>query len=386
MIITSDRVGMSSSRTYSQSMSQSYKTSKRFNGNAFANVTKHALTDSYTSKEQYDSYTGSNFNRNGADCDTFSSRDEFADTISSSQNYLNGTFTYSNMKASNFRATEVTSNVPTTFADFRQRAFYSLWNLIQNFKLRSMFNDSNYAGGLPNANGETLVMSSSSNTVSWSVSTSYSSVYTEKETTAFSTTGTVSTADGRTIDFNMNLEMSREYMEKNELSYLKEYTTVLTDPLVINLTDAPVSISDQTFLFDIDGDGKKEEHASLNSGSAFLALDKNNDGIINDGSELFGTKSGNGFADLAAYDADKNGWIDEADQIYRDLKVWTKDENGKDILMSLKDADVGAICLSSSKTDFSVRDDANTTKAQVRRTGFYLHENGIAGSMQQIDI
>lgn len=384
MIITSDRVGMSSSRLFSQNMSQSYKTSKHFNGNAFANVTRHALTDSYTSKEQYDSYTSSDMNRDASDCNTVSSRDESADIISSSQNYLNGTFTYSNMKASNFRANAVTSHSPTTFTYFRQRAFYSLWNLIQSFKLRSMFNDRNYVSG--SANGETLVMSSNSNIISWTVSTSCSSVYTEKEITAFSTTGTVSTADGRTIDFNMNLEMSREYMEKNELSYLKEYKTVLTDPLVINLTDAPVSLSDQTFLFDIDGDGKKEEHADLNSGSAFLALDKNNDGIINDGSELFGTKSGNGFADLTAYDDDKNGWIDEADKIYKDLKVWTKDENGKDILMSLKDADVGAICLSSSKTDFSVMDDTNTAKAQVRKTGFYLHENGRAGSIQQIDI
>ena len=36
----------------------------------------------------------------------------------------------------------------------------------------------------------------------------------------------------------------------------------------------------------------------MEDGSRFLALDKNNDGIINNGSELFGTESGNGFIDL----------------------------------------------------------------------------------------
>ena len=41
------------------------------------------------------------------------------------------------------------------------------------------------------------------------------------------------------------------------------------------------------------------------------ALDINEDGKINDGKELFGTASGNGFGDLAAYDQDNNGWIDE---------------------------------------------------------------------------
>ena len=44
----------------------------------------------------------------------------------------------------------------------------------------------------------------------------------------------------------------------------------------------------------------------METGNAFLSLDKNSDGIINDGSELFGAASGNGFADLAKYDEDGN--------------------------------------------------------------------------------
>ena len=62
-------------------------------------------------------------------------------------------------------------------------------------------------------------------------------------------------------------------------------------------------LSDQTFYFDLDADGKEEEISVLN-GSGYLALDKNGDGVINDGSELFGTKNGDGFADLARYDED----------------------------------------------------------------------------------
>ena len=92
----------------------------------------------------------------------------------------------------------------------------------------------------------------------------------------------------------------------------------------------------------------------MNPESGFLALDKNSDGIINDGSELFGTKTGNGFSELAEYDSDGNGWIDENDEVYDQLKVWVKDENGKDTLLSLKEANVGAICLGSSKTTFHV--------------------------------
>ncbi|MFQ8776527.1 MAG: hypothetical protein ACLR78_02345 [Roseburia sp.] len=76
----------------------------------------------------------------------------------------------------------------------------------------------------------------------------------------------------------------------------------LCDPLVINLDSNIANVSDQKFYFDIDADGSDDSISMLNSGSGYLALDRNGDGIINDGSELFGTQSGNGFADLAAYD------------------------------------------------------------------------------------
>ena len=78
-------------------------------------------------------------------------------------------------------------------------------------------------------------------------------------------------------------------------------------------------------MFDIDADGEEESISYLQGGSGYLALDKNGDGVINDGSELFGTKSGDGFADLAEYDADGNGWIDENDPIFDKLLIWAKD-------------------------------------------------------------
>ena len=141
------------------------------------------------------------------------------------------------------------------------------------------------------------------------------------------------------------------------------------------------------FLFDLDADGKEEEVSFAGRGSGFLALDKNGDGKINDGSELFGTKSGDGFGDLAAYDEDGNGWIDEADSVFKDLKVWTKDENGKDVLMNLKDADVGAIYLGSAQTEFSLNNQATQqTNGIIRKTGVYLKESGGVGTVQHVDL
>lgn len=172
----------------------------------------------------------------------------------------------------------------------------------------------------------------------------------ETESTSFSTVGTVRTADGREINFNVNVGMSREFQEyyRDDLE-LASFT--MCDPLVINLDTDVAQLQDQTFYFDIDADGKPDEVSQLGAGSGYLALDKNGDGSVNDGSELFGTASGNGFADLAKYDEDGNGWIDENDAVWEKLKIWAKDQNGNDVLYRLADKGVGAICLQNASTD-----------------------------------
>ncbi len=215
----------------------------------------------------------------------------------------------------------------------------------------------------------------------------YSSQYyfEETENTMFSTVGTVRCADGREINFNLNVEMSRSFQ-----AYYEENITIaqvnLCDPLVINLDGNIAGLSDQTFFFDIDADGVEDEISRLIAGSGFLALDKNEDGEINDGSELFGTKSGNGFADLAAYDEDGNGFIDEGDAVWNKLKIWTMDENGKMQLCSLSDKGVGAICLMNASTDFTLTGNMGRTDGIIRRTGFFLYENGNAGTVQHVDL
>lgn len=210
-------------------------------------------------------------------------------------------------------------------------------------------------------------------------------IRTEAEDTAFSTTGTVRTADGREISFQVNVGMSRRFQEYYEES-LELGTFVMCDPLVINLDTELTQLSDQTFYFDIDADGELDEISQLGTGSGYLALDRNGDGIINDGSELFGTSSGNGFADLAKYDEDGNGWIDENDVVWDQLKIWCKDENGRDVLYRLSDKGVGAICLQNVSTDFTVRGQEGQTKGAVRNTGIFLYENGAAGTVQHVDL
>lgn len=210
--------------------------------------------------------------------------------------------------------------------------------------------------------------------------------YAEQEQTAFHTQGKVVTKDGREIDFGIELQMSRsfaEYYENRQTTVEKKFC----DPLVINLDTDLAQLSDQKFMFDIDNDGILDRISQLSAGSGYLALDKNGDGRINDGGELFGAQSGNGFADLAAYDDDGDGWIDEDDEIFDKLVIWTKDENGKDKLYHLKEKGIGAICLSSAATEFALKSgQSNETNGMIRRTGMFLFENGKAGTVQHVDL
>ena len=208
----------------------------------------------------------------------------------------------------------------------------------------------------------------------------------EEEHTTFATQGTVKTADGRELSFNLEFGMSRRFEEYYEENMVTSITT-FKDPLVINLDTNIAKVSDQKFFFDLDCDGEEEEISSLQAGSGFLALDLNGDGQINDGSELFGTKSGDGFEDLSRYDLDGNGWIDEADPIWEKLLIWTKDENGEDKMYHLSDLGVGAIGLSRVGTQFSLNaEKTNETNAMIRKTGIFLYENGTVSTLQHLDM
>ena len=211
--------------------------------------------------------------------------------------------------------------------------------------------------------------------------------YSEKEAVTFDTKGMVTTSDGREISFGLSFSLSRSFMEEAHWKEVVDDVLTFYDPLVINMDVPTAAVTDQKFLFDLDQDGIEEKISLLKEGSGFLALDKNEDGRINDGSELFGTHSGDGFRDLAAYDQDQNGWIDENDSIFHKLKVWTKDRDGNDKLLSLEEADIGAIYLGHISTGFDLNDDeTNETNARIQSTGIFLHEStGEAGTIQHVD-
>lgn len=215
----------------------------------------------------------------------------------------------------------------------------------------------------------------------------FSAHYQEAETVSFAAHGVVRTADGAEIRFDASFAMARSYSESVSMQVRggSEQQRELQDPLVLDFGGPASALSDLRFEFDLDGDGNKEMLPFL-GGSGLLAFDRNDNGRVDDGRELFGPRTGNGFAELAELDDDGNGWIDEADAAWSKLRIWQPDASGAGRVQTLKEAGVGAFYLGRVDTPFSLRDGANQVQGEMRASSVYLREDGSVGTVSQVDL
>lgn len=208
----------------------------------------------------------------------------------------------------------------------------------------------------------------------------------ESETLQWSAQGVVRTADGQELAFRVELQMQRSYAESSQTLIRMGDAVQMKDLLVINFDGSAAQLQDRRFAFDLDGDGQQEQVPLLAGMRGFLALDGNGNQRIDDGRELFGPQTGDGFAELAAHDQDGNGWIDEGDAVYSRLRVWLPQEDGPGQLLTLKELDIGAISLAAARTPFALRGAGNQALGQVQASSVYLRDSGGAGSVQHVDV
>ncbi len=218
----------------------------------------------------------------------------------------------------------------------------------------------------------------------WGLVYNRSETHYQAEHSVFAASGVIKTADGSEIGFEVSLSMSHEFMSSQNLTV--RAGDALKDPLVLNFGGTAAQLSEKTFAFDIDMDGSEDQISRLISNSAFLALDKNGDGRVNDGSELFGPATGDGFAELSAHDQDGNNWIDENDSIFDKLRLWSVASDNSHQLVALGEKGIGALYLGAIDTGFGLRGKGNELLGAVRTSGLYLREDGTPGTIQQLDL
>ena len=157
------------------------------------------------------------------------------------------------------------------------------------------------------------------------------------------------------------------------------------DPLLVDLDGNGIETTPLTdgMMMDHDKDGFKELSAWVGGNDGILAYDKNNNGIIDNGNELFGdnyeksdgTIATSGFDALSDLDTNNDGVINSSDESFSDLQVIKADGS----IISIEEAGIASINLTNqSKNDLDESGNRllhlgsyTTTDGQTRNIGDY---------------
>ena len=133
-------------------------------------------------------------------------------------------------------------------------------------------------------------------------------------------------------DINSGIGTIKDDDKDDDLDPEIEYSPIVIDLNGDGINSLPL---DYTINFDLDNNGFKEATGWVSGDDALLAIDKNNNGLIDNGSELFGNKtksdnyysytnpnSNNGFETLKEFDTNNDGIISNLDDKFDNLQIW----------------------------------------------------------------
>src|SRR6266568_3510473 len=168
---------------------------------------------------------------------------------------------------------------------------------------------------------------------------------------------------------------------------------ITRSPIILDLNgDGVRTISESEGPnFDLDGNRFAEQTGWVSKDDGLLVWDRNGNGEIDDGSELFGnytqlgsgSNAANGFAALADLDSNHDGRVDASDAAFADLRVW-KDGNSDGFvsdgeLLSLTDAGVQSLGV-----NFSEQNTIDAQGNQHLQAGQYIGTDGLAHAMDDV--
>ena len=171
--------------------------------------------------------------------------------------------------------------------------------------------------------------------------------------------------------------------------------SIYRDPLTLDLDGDGVETTsvNRSLLFDHAGDGLKQATGWIASDDGLLVLDRNGNGVIDDGTELFGDNTRltdgslaiDGFAALSELDKNDDGKIDSADETFHELKVW-RDLSNDGVSQSFELfglSELGITSLSTENTQAEIDlGDGNFIIAQ----GSFERNDGTTGSMVDLNL
>jgi hypothetical protein len=155
--------------------------------------------------------------------------------------------------------------------------------------------------------------------------------------------------------FSLQLEFS---FESVEIVSIGQGEVQQSDPITFDLDGDGIELTSYGTgaRFDILGKGSPVNTAFVTGGDAFLAIDRNGNGSIDSGKELFGDQNGarNGFEELRKFDSNSDSVIDARDKDFSALHLFRDNGNGVTEggeLISLAEAGIESIDLNYQNVD-----------------------------------
>ena len=183
----------------------------------------------------------------------------------------------------------------------------------------------------------------------------------------------------------------------DDLKKIYDDAATTKSPLVFDLGGDGIETTHYGYgtYFDHDANGFAELTGWIGPDDGFLVMDRNGNGIIDNGTELFGNhtilsngkKAANGFQALAQYDTNGDGKIDASDPIWFQLRIWQHDPEATD----LGDPDSSGILKTLDELGIQSIDtgytNANITDANgniIKQTGTFTWEDGTTGTAADV--
>ena len=194
-----------------------------------------------------------------------------------------------------------------------------------------------------------------------------------------------------------NWKVIADMMTGNWFGLFRDMLIHQYDPLTLDLDgdgiETLASNGHKGALFDHDKNGIRTATGWVGKDDGFLVYDRNGDGVVNDGGELFGDntllkngeRAANGYQALADLDDNGDGKVDAADSAFAKLRVW-RDLNQDGIsqegeLLTLNEAKVKALNLANKNAD---RDLGNGNS--LAEEGTYTDSDGNEKQMGDLNL
>ena len=187
--------------------------------------------------------------------------------------------------------------------------------------------------------------------------------------------------------YQLNLKFKQTTSSEERIGIsLEELGIKKVDPLVLDLDGSGVKLTEagKGAIFDITADGKLDNTAWVKGNTALLTYDRNGNGVVDNGSELFGDQNGaaHGFAELAKYDSNRDSVINILDPVFKALKLY-RDLNGDGKMTRNEFSTLNEMGIKELNLNFK-RDNTDLNGNSLILNGSFTREDGSKGQLADV--